>query len=195
MNQFFASYQHESTYMFDPSIPPQTSPSLPLAFSGDVPFFFFPISHFEPRPVVNPSPTLPRRRDVPPSLFPTAAQNGNVPPSLFPTAAQNGSVPPSLFPTAAQNGSVPPSLFPTAAQNGNVPPSLFSHGFPSPSRKGSVPPSLFLMASVPFSKWKRPLLDMEASLLPCGRSLPFIAPPPLLPPACLQNRRIIRRVA
>lgn len=76
----------------------QTSPSLRLAFYGNVPF---PISHFEPRPLVIPSPTLPQRRNIPPSLFPTPAQNGNHPSVPFshgfPSPSQNGNIPPSLF--------------------------------------------------------------------------------------------------
>ncbi|KAG1783460.1 hypothetical protein EV702DRAFT_1191881 [Suillus placidus] len=53
--------------MFDPSIPPQTSPSLPLAFSGDVPFFFShqPFRTSACRKPVSDPPSKKRRPSVP----------------------------------------------------------------------------------------------------------------------------------
>ncbi|KAG1770281.1 hypothetical protein EV702DRAFT_1202465 [Suillus placidus] len=51
--------------MFDPSIPPQTSPSLPLAFLGNVPFSHQPFRTSACRKPISDPPSKKRRPSVP----------------------------------------------------------------------------------------------------------------------------------
>ncbi|KAG1765967.1 hypothetical protein EV702DRAFT_1204348 [Suillus placidus] len=132
--------------MFDPSIPPQTSPSLPLAFSGDVPFFF---SH---------------------QPFRTSACRKPV--SDPPSKKRRPSVPFSHRRPKRKRPSVPFSHRRPKRKRPSVP---FSHRRPKRKRPSvpffswlSVPFLKRKRPSVPFSHGVRPLLKMETSLAGYG---------------------------